>query len=229
MWKCPKCNREFAKNNQQHYCGEKPKTIDEYIASCDPEIQPYLSLVRNTIHEVVPEAEERITWSMPTFWEKENIIYFACQKKHIGIYARGDAITYFSDQLDQLNLKYNKGTIQIPFSKEMPLDFIREITKWCHKEATKDRSFKFEAVIEAVPDKGGAFVRVPIDIKAEFGKGRLKVHAEFDGVPYDGSIVNMGVKNGNDSVCYIIGVRKDIQKAIGKFAGDSIQVRIIPV
>lgn len=54
--------------------------------------------------------------------------------------------------------------------------------------------YKFEAVIEPVPDKGGAFVRVPFDIREEFGKGRVKVLAEFDGVPYKGSIVNMGVK-----------------------------------
>lgn len=89
--------------------------------------------------------------------------------------------------------------------------------------------YDFDAVIEPVEGKGGAFVRVPIDIRAEFGKGRLKVHAEFDGVPYDGSIVNMGVKNGDGSICYIIGVRKDIQKKIGKGAGDAIHVTLDPL
>lgn len=52
-----------------------------------------------------------------------------------------------------------------------------------------DKIYEFEAVIEAVPEKGGAFVRFPYDIRKEFGKGRVKVHAEFEGVPYDGSIV----------------------------------------
>lgn len=52
-----------------------------------------------------------------------------------------------------------------------------------------DKVYEFEAVIEAVPEKGGAFVRFPYDIRKEFGKGRVKVHAEFEGVPYDGSIV----------------------------------------
>lgn len=86
--------------------------------------------------------------------------------------------------------------------------------------------YKFEAVIEPVPDKGGAFVRVPFDIREEFGKGRVKVLAEFDGMPYKGSIVNMGVKNDDGSICYIIGVRKDIQKQIGKYPGDTISVTI---
>lgn len=90
-------------------------------------------------------------------------------------------------------------------------------------------NYEFKAVIEPVPGKGGAFVRVPIDIREEFGKGRLKVHAEFDSVPYDGSVVNMGIKNEDGSICYIIGVRKDIQKRMGKGIGDTIQVVLMPV
>ncbi len=73
---------------------------------------------------------------------------------------------------------------------------------------------------------GGAFVPVPIDIKAEFGKGRLKVNATFDGEPYRGSIVNMGVKNEDGSVCYIIGILKSIRAKIGKSIGDSVAVTI---
>lgn len=86
--------------------------------------------------------------------------------------------------------------------------------------------YEFEAVIQKVPDQDGAYVAFPHDIKAEFGKGRVKVHATFDGEPYDGSIVNMGVMNPDVSVCYIIGVRKDIQAKIGKQPGDSVQVTI---
>ncbi|MBM6743160.1 DUF1905 domain-containing protein [Drancourtella massiliensis] len=65
-----------------------------------------------------------------------------------------------------------------------------------------------------------------MDIRQEFGKGRVKVEATFDGVPYSGSIVNMGVKNDDGSVCYIIGIRKDIRKAIGKEPGDTVLVTI---
>lgn len=81
----------------------------------------------------------------------------------------------------------------------------------------------FKAAIEPVPDKGGAFVRVPVDIRKEYGKGRLKVHAEFDGIPYDGSIVNMGVKNSDESICYIIGKRKDIRERLKKNVGNSLR------
>ena len=61
----------------------------------------------------------------------------------------------------------------------------------------------------------------------EFGKGRVKVHATFDGELYDGSIVNMGLKNADDSVCYIVGLRKDIRVKNGKQAGDTVIVTII--
>ena len=88
--------------------------------------------------------------------------------------------------------------------------------------------YEFDAIIrKAHDDMDTAYVAVPVDIKKEFGKGRLKVHATFDGVPYDGSIVNMGVKNDDGSICYIIGVRKDIRAKIGKQAGDLINVTFI--
>ena len=66
----------------------------------------------------------------------------------------------------------------------------------------------------------------PYDICHEFGKGRVKVHATFDGEPYDGSIVNMGVKNDDGSVCYIIGVLKEIRAKIGKQPGDRVKVTV---
>ena len=87
--------------------------------------------------------------------------------------------------------------------------------------------YEFEAIIQkAHDDMDTAYVAVPFDIKKEFGKGRLKVNATFDGEPYDGSIVNMGVKNPDGSICYIIGLRKDIRAKIGKKAGDLIKVTI---
>lgn len=86
--------------------------------------------------------------------------------------------------------------------------------------------YEFKAVIEPVPDKNGAYVRFPYDIRKEFGKGRVKVQAAFDGIPYKGSIVNMGIKNPDGSICYIIGVRKDIQEKMQKYTGDTITVTI---
>lgn len=90
----------------------------------------------------------------------------------------------------------------------------------------EERIYEFTAVIEHVPDRHGAFVRFPWDIRQEFGKGRVKVRAAFDGVPYEGSLVNMGVKNPDGSVCYITGIRKDIQAKIGKGPGDTVSVAI---
>jgi len=90
----------------------------------------------------------------------------------------------------------------------------------------KAKVYEYEAIIQKVPDMDAAYVEFPFDVKAEFGKGRVKVHATFDGVEYGGSIVNMGVKNADGSVCYIIGLRKDIRAKIGKLPGDRIKVTI---
>ena len=56
---------------------------------------------------------------------------------------------------------------------------------------------RFNARIERSGDMDAAYVVVPIDIRREYGKGRLKVEATFDGVPYSGSVVNMGVKDAD--------------------------------
>jgi bifunctional DNA-binding transcriptional regulator/antitoxin component of YhaV-PrlF toxin-antitoxin module len=74
--------------------------------------------------------------------------------------------------------------------------------------------------------KGGAYVVFPHNIREEFGKGRVKVHATFDGEPYSGSIVNMGLKNADNSICYIIGITKEIRNKIGKQVGDSVEVAV---
>ena len=87
-------------------------------------------------------------------------------------------------------------------------------------------TYAFAAEIEKAPDMDGAYVRVPFDIKKTFGKGRVFVHAAFDGEPYRGSIVNMGVKNPDGSVCYIIGIQKAIRAKIGKQPGDSVAVTL---
>ena len=84
----------------------------------------------------------------------------------------------------------------------------------------------FDAVIHEIPEKGGAYVVFPWDIRQEFGKGRVKVHAEFDGIAYDGSIVNMGVKDEQGNICYIIGVLKSIRRSLGKSEGDTVHVTL---
>ena len=87
---------------------------------------------------------------------------------------------------------------------------------------------RFTANIIQNGDMDAAYVRIPIDIKKKYGKGRLKVQVTFDGEPYSGSVVNMGVKNADGSVCYIIGIPHAIRKKIGKSFGDSVEVEITP-
>lgn len=82
------------------------------------------------------------------------------------------------------------------------------------------KTYEFEAVIKKVPDIDGAYIEIPFDVKAEFGKGRVPVHATFDGESYQGSLVRMGTP------CHIIGIRKDIRSKINKQPGDVIKVTI---
>ena len=89
-------------------------------------------------------------------------------------------------------------------------------------------TFEYDAVLREQADSGGAYVHFPWDIRQLFGKGRLRVHAELDGIPYDGSIVNMGVKNPDGTVCYIIGVLQSIRRTLDKKDGDTIHVVIRP-
>ena len=86
--------------------------------------------------------------------------------------------------------------------------------------------YEYESLIYNAEQKGGAYVIFPYDLREEFGKGRVKVHVTFDGEPYDGSIVNMGVKNEDGSICYIIVLRKDIRARIGKQPGDKVHVTV---
>ena len=87
--------------------------------------------------------------------------------------------------------------------------------------------YEYDEVLRELPDSGGAYVIFPWNLREETGKGRLKVHATFDGIPYDGSVVNMGLKNPDGSVCYIIGVLKTIRAALGKSEGAPIHVVIM--
>lgn len=87
---------------------------------------------------------------------------------------------------------------------------------------------RFTATILRNGDMDAAYVIVPVNIKDVYGKGRLKVEATFDGVPYSGSVVNMGVKDADGNICYIIGITKAIRQKIGKSFGDMVDVIITP-
>ena len=89
-----------------------------------------------------------------------------------------------------------------------------------------EKRYEYDTILYEMEDNGGAYVVFPWDIREEFGKGRIRVHTAFNGIPYDGSIVNMGLKNADGSICYIIGVLKAIRRKLGKKDGDLIHVVI---
>jgi hypothetical protein len=118
-------------------------------------------------------------------------------------------------------------TVFTPLHRISKYDNLEEYLFLERRFELNEKCYEFETTIQKVPDQDGAYVAVPFDIKEVFGKGRVKVHATFDGEPYDGSIVNMGVKNPDGSICYIIGIRNDIRAKIQKQPGDAVKVSII--
>ncbi len=134
MWKCPKCGREFSRQEQDHYC-VKPKNIDEYIAAQEEAVQPRLKEMRSLIRSAIPEAEERISWSMPTYWKGKNLLHFAAFKKHLGFYPGDEAVARFKDELN--NYDVSKGTIRLPYSADLPAELIQRMARWCYETYQK--------------------------------------------------------------------------------------------
>ena len=129
MWTCLKCGRTFRNTEQSHYCGKAPDTIDEYIQEQPEQLQPLLRQLRQTIGAAIPDAREKIAWSMPTFWKGRNLIQFAASKKHIGLYPGPEAVEQFAGQLAEYQT--SKGTIRLPIDRPLPLQLIAEIARWC--------------------------------------------------------------------------------------------------
>lgn len=134
MWKCSECGREFKNPGQRHFCG-KIESVDDYISDQPEEIQTVLNEVRTLLQKILPEATEKISWGMPTYWKGRNIIHFAAQSKHMGLYPGAEAVAYFADRLK--GYKFSKGSIQFPYANQIPYDLIAEIAQWCKKEAEK--------------------------------------------------------------------------------------------
>ncbi|MGI6215737.1 MAG: iron chaperone [Christensenellales bacterium] len=134
MWICPNCGRSFKRENQSHYCG-KIETIDQYIDEQDEKAKPYLNELRQIIRSAIPKAQEKISWSMPTYWKGRNIIHFAASKKHIGIYPGGEATEVFAERLKTYST--SKGTIRLPYKKPLPKELIEDIAKWCYERYAK--------------------------------------------------------------------------------------------
>ena len=106
------------------------------------------------------------------------------------------------------------------------MDSIQDFTNFEHF-SPEEAAYQFTSVIEASEvGKGGAYVRVPVNIKEYFGKGRLKVKVYFEMVYYEGSIVNMGVKKEDGSIQYVIGIPKAIRTILQKDIGNDVNIEI---
>lgn len=107
-------------------------TIDEYIEQFPADIQEILHEIRRVIKEAAPEASEKISYQMPTFFLKKNLVHFAAFKNHIGFYPTPSGTEAFQEELKQY--KTSKGAVQFPLGKPVPYDLIRRMVEFRIKE-----------------------------------------------------------------------------------------------
>ncbi len=105
-----------------------PKSIDEYISGYTGEVAERLTKLRRTISEAVPDAQEKISWQMPTFYLYRNLVHFAVHNKHIGFYPAPSAIERFEKELE--GYKTSKGAVQFPLDAPLPFGLVAEISKF---------------------------------------------------------------------------------------------------
>jgi uncharacterized protein YdhG (YjbR/CyaY superfamily) len=102
--------------------------IDEYINQFSGEVKERLQQIRKAIAETAPEATEKISYQMPTFYLNGNLVHFAAFKNHIGFYPTPNGIEEFEEELSKC--KGGKGSVQFPFNEPLPLDLIKRIVKY---------------------------------------------------------------------------------------------------
>lgn len=102
--------------------------IDEYIDGAPAEFQAMLTDLRDIIRAAAPDATEKISYQMPTFWQGRNLIHFAAMKSHVGLYPGGEAVAHFADRLG--DYVTSKGTIRLPLDRPVDRDLITDIVRW---------------------------------------------------------------------------------------------------
>ncbi len=112
--------------------GRGPETIDEYIEAYPNEVQVILERMRQTIRKAAPEAEEVISYRIPTFRLNGNLVHFGAFKNHIGFYPTSSGIDAFKRELSAY--KGARGTVQFPLDKPIPYDLVRRIVIFRRKE-----------------------------------------------------------------------------------------------
>jgi uncharacterized protein YdhG (YjbR/CyaY superfamily) len=106
----------------------KSPLIDQYISQFPPEVQDKLNTLREVIRDATPDAQEKISYSMPTFYLYGNLVHFAAYKNHIGFYPAPSGIEAYKVELS--NYKTTKGAIQFPLDKPIPYELVSKIVKY---------------------------------------------------------------------------------------------------
>ncbi len=113
-----------------------PTTIDDYIARYPEEVQMILNRIRAIIREEAPDATEKISYQMPTFYLNGNLVHFGAFKNHIGLYPTPSGVEAFQEELSAY--KGAKGSVQFPLDRPFPYDLIRRIVAYRVAEARKE-------------------------------------------------------------------------------------------
>ena len=115
-------------------------TIDEYIALFSPDVQQRLQQMRATIRAAAPEAKEKISYQMPTYFLHGNLVHFAAHTQHIGFYPAPSGIEAFQTELSRY--KGAKGSVQFPFDQPLPLDLVRRVVEFRVAENLRNAAAK---------------------------------------------------------------------------------------
>ena len=115
-------------------------TIDEYIKTFPAETQRRLKAIRKLISKLAPEATEKISYQIPTFYLNGNLIHFAGFANHIGLYPTPSGVEEFKLELSKY--KQGKGSVQFPLNEPLPLDLIGRIVKFRVEKNAKKAKHK---------------------------------------------------------------------------------------
>ena len=116
------------------------RNIEDYISGFPQEVRKKLEQVRTTIQKAAPDASERISYQIPTFFLNGNLVHFAAYKTHIGFYPAPSGIKEFMEEISKY--KWAKGSVQFPIDEEIPVDLITRIVAFRVKENLKKLNFK---------------------------------------------------------------------------------------
>ena len=124
----------------------QPNSIDEYLEAFPASVQALLRQIRDTVHELAPEAVECLKYRMPTFFLGENLVHFAAYERHIGFYPTPSAMRAFEPELKRF--VHAKGSVQFPITEPLPMDLIRRMVTFRVQEVGAKRDAKTAAIQE---------------------------------------------------------------------------------